>query len=245
MNSNQKSMLKLTPAILGFGLLGLFGLLGYANAQEQGRVLSSTPVVKQFYVPQQVCGTSQVAVPEPKTGAGAVVGAVAGGLIGSTLGSGAGQAASTAIGAISGAIVGNNLETPSMDLQKVSTCSTQNVLQNATVYQVVYEYAGKQYNIEMQSDPGKFVNIQLNPVAQGQLQPSGTAPPPGSAPVVNYASGAPTLASTIVTPAPAYTVTTYSYPSAYPYGYGYGYGYVYPPVAIGFGYYGGCCGRRR
>ena len=239
MKSNQKSISQLAIALI------CFGSLGSANAQDQARVLSSTPVVKQFYVPQQVCGTSQVAVAEPKTGAGAVVGAVAGGLIGNTLGSGAGQAAATAIGAISGAIVGNNLEAPNVDLQNVATCSTQNTLQSATIYQVVYEYAGKQYNIEMQSDPGKFVTLQLNPVAQGQLQPSGTAPPPGSAPSVSYASGAPTLATTIVTPAPAYTVSTYRYPSAYPYGYGYVYGYVYPPVAIGFGYYGGCCGRRR
>ena len=203
MKSNQKSISQLAIALI------CFGSLGSANAQDQARVLSSTPVVKQFYVPQQVCGTSQVAVAEPKTGAGAVVGAVAGGLIGNTLGSGAGQAAATAIGAISGAIVGNNLEAPNVDLQNVATCSTQNTLQSATIYQVVYEYAGKQYNIEMQSDPGKFVTLQLNPVAQGQLQPSGTAPPPGSAPSVSYASGAPTLATTIVTPAPAYTVSTY------------------------------------
>ena len=72
------------------------------------------------------------------------MGAVAGGLIGNTLGSGAGQAAATAIGAISGAIVGNNLEAPNVDLQNVATCSTQNTLQSATIYHVVYEYAGKQ-----------------------------------------------------------------------------------------------------
>ena len=47
-----------------------------AYAQEQGRVLSSTPITQQVAVPQQVCSDQPVAVAPRSTGAGAVVGAI-------------------------------------------------------------------------------------------------------------------------------------------------------------------------
>ena len=238
----MKSKLKISLQ-LGFACICLSAFCA-SYAQEQARVLSSTPVVKQFYAPQQVCGTSQVGVVEPKSGAGAALGAVAGGLIGSTMGGGAaGQAASTAIGMIGGAMVGNSMEASRVDTQNVTTCSTQNTLQSVTVYQVVYEFGGKQYNAEMQNDPGQFVTIQINPIAQGQIPPVGSVPPPGSAP--NGApNGAPTIASTIIAPAPAYVAAPYPYPYPYAYPYPYSYGYA-PPFSIGLGFYGGCCWHHR
>jgi len=226
-------LLVLVPT-LAIGL----GSTGIAVAQEKARVVSSTPIVKQYNAPQQVCGTSQVIVAEPKTGAGALLGTVAGGLIGNSVGSGAGRAASTALGMVGGAIVGNNLESQQLDAQNVTTCSSQNTLQNITVYQVVYEYAGKQYSVEMPTDPGPFIMVQLNPVVPGtQVQ----TPPTNSALV-----GSPTIASTLVAPAPTYIAAPYpySYPYAYPLGYGYPFGYA-PPVSIGFGFYGGWGARHR
>lgn len=233
----MKSKLKISHQ-LGFACICLSAFCA-SYAQQQARVVSSTPIVKQFYTPQQVCGTSQVGVVEPKSGAGAALGAVAGGLIGSTMGGGAGQAASTAIGMIGGAVVGNNMEASRVDTQNVTTCTTQNTLQSVTVYQVVYEFGGKQYNAEMQNDPGQFVTIQINPIAQGQMPPVGSAPPPGSAPI-----GAPTIASTIIAPTSAYVGAPYpyAYPYAYPYPYPYGYA---PPLSIGLGFYGGCCWHHR
>lgn len=233
----MKSKLKISHQ-LGFACICLSAFCA-SYAQEQARVVSSTPIVKQFYTPQQVCGTSQVGVVEPKSGAGAALGAVAGGLIGSTMGGGAGQAASTAIGMIGGAVVGNNMEASRVDTQNVTTCTTQNTLQSVTVYQVVYEFGGKQYNAEMQNDPGQFVTIQINPIAQGQMPLVGSAPPPGSAPI-----GAPTIASTIIAPTSAYVGAPYpyAYPYAYPYPYPYGYA---PPLSIGLGFYGGCCWHHR
>jgi uncharacterized protein YcfJ len=225
---------------LAFSVCLSIGFAGSAQAQEQARVVSSTPVVKQYNSPQQVCGTSQIAVAEPKSGSGALLGAVAGGLLGNTLGSGAGRAASTALGMVGGAVVGDNLEAPRVDAQNVTTCSTQNTVQSITVYQVVYEYAGKQYSVEMPSDPGKTIMIQLNPIAQGQVPPPGSAPPAGSAPAALVTS--PTIASTLVAPAPTYIAAPYPY--GYPYPYAYPYGYA-PPVAIGFGFYGGWGGRHR
>ena len=46
-----------------------------AYAQEQGRVLSSTPITQQVAVPQQVCSDQAVAVAPRPSGAGAVVAA--------------------------------------------------------------------------------------------------------------------------------------------------------------------------
>jgi uncharacterized protein YcfJ len=204
-------------------------------AQEKAKVVSSTPVVKQFTAPQQVCANQTVNVVEPKTGTGAVVGALSGGVIGNAVGSGAGKAASTALGMVAGAVVGNSLEGQKVDAQNVTTCTTQNTLQSTTVYQVVYEIAGKQYSVEMPQDPGPFVMVQLNPVVQGQT------PPPGSAPIAAPPPGsAPTIASTLVAPATTYIEAPYPY--VYPYAYPYGY---VPPVAIGFGFYRGCCWGRR
>ena len=64
-----------------------------ALAQEQARVISSVPVWKTVTVPERVCSTSQVMVPDQKSGVGAVMGAIAGGVIGNSVGQGSGRAA--------------------------------------------------------------------------------------------------------------------------------------------------------
>ena len=158
----------------------------WAQSQEQARVVSVTPLVKQIATPQQVCGTSQVAVQEQRTGEGALFGAVAGGIIGNALGKGGGKGGSTALGVMGGAVVGNQLEAPKVDVQNVTTCSNQNVFQNVTTYQVTYEYAGRQYGVEMANPPGQYVNIQVSIAVQGALPAQqqtnmtmSAAPPPG------------------------------------------------------------------
>ena len=62
-----------------------------ASAQEQGRVLSATPIIQQVGVPQQVCGNETVYSGNRTTGAGAVIGAIAGGAVGNTIGKGSGR----------------------------------------------------------------------------------------------------------------------------------------------------------
>ena len=214
-------------------------------AQERARVVSSTPIVKQFTVPQQNCETSQVFVAEPKSGAGAVIGAIAGGLIGNTLGSGANQAASTALGAIGGAVVGNSVasseESINRQAQNQTTCTVQNTAQSVTVYQVVYEYAGKQYSVEMPNDPGSSILVQVSPAPQGVAPLASSAAPVGSA-TTQYVS--PVTSTTTVTPVPVYVGAPYAYPYPYPYPYAYPYGFV-APVGINFGFYRGWGGRRR
>lgn len=200
--------------ILVLAVTVLAGSLSWA--QEHGRVLSVTPVVQQVAVPRQVCTTEQVAVQQPKSGAGAVMGALAGGAIGNAVGSGPGQAAATVAGIMGGAIVGDRIEgTPAPQLQNVQRCSVQSVYENrGTLYTVVYEYAGKQYTVQLPYDPGKTIALQLTPA--GMSAPAAAQPAPAAA----------------VQPVSVQTVPVVVTP--YPVYYG-------PPVDIrlGWGYWGG------
>jgi uncharacterized protein YcfJ len=177
--------------VLG-GLLALGGA-GLAHAQdEQGRVISSTPVIQQVVVPRQVCQDQTITVPGQKSGAGALMGGIAGGALGNAVGNGSGRALATMIGIVGGAVVGNNIEGGSPpSTQVVQQCSTQNFYENRTVaYNVVYEYAGRQYSTQMPQDPGRFVRLSVTPV--GALPP----PPPVETypvprPQVHYVPAAP------------------------------------------------------
>lgn len=146
-------------------------------AQELGRVLSSTPVIQQVAVPRQVCSNEQVAVTQPKSGAGAVIGAIAGGAIGSAASHGPGQAAATVLGAVGGAMLGDRIEGPgNTQLQNVQRCTTQTFYENRTVaYNVVYTYAGKQYSVQMPQDPGPTLQLQVTPVGTAPATTSPTA----------------------------------------------------------------------
>ena len=139
-----------------------------ASAQEQGRVLSATPVYQQVAVPQQVCGNETVYSGNRTSGAGAVMGAIAGGAAGNAIGKGSGRAAATAIGVIGGAVLGNQIEGGQPQYQNVQRCTTETYYENRTVgYDVVYEYAGRQYNTRTQYDPGRWIPVSVQP-ATGQ-----------------------------------------------------------------------------
>ena len=145
-------------------------------AQEVGRVISSTPIIQQVAVPRQVCSQQQVTVQKNKSGAGAAMGAIAGGTIGHALGRD--SALGTAIGMFGGAILGDKIEgSPPAEVHNVQSCSTQNFYENRTVaYNVVYEFNGKQYNVQMPQDPGPTVRLQVTPMI------SSTQPAPPSVP---------------------------------------------------------------
>lgn len=176
----------LSRTALGLSL-GLGAIAAPALAQEAARVISSTPIVQQVGVPRQVCTNQALGYTEPKTGAGAVLGAVAGGGLGNAFGQGGGRALATAAGVIGGAIVGNNLEGGNTQVHNVQQCSTQTIYENRTVgYNVVYEYGGKQYAVQMPQDPGATVQLQMTPV--GAL--NGAAPGQGQGTVQGLAQGA-------------------------------------------------------
>jgi uncharacterized protein YcfJ len=168
--------------IAGIAGLALLSIHGSIFAQEQGRVISTTPVVSQVAVPRQVCSQEQVvSQAQQKSGAGALMGGVAGGVVGNSMGQGNGRAAATLIGIFGGAILGDKLEGgQQVATQNVQRCSTQTFYENrATAYNVVYEFNGKQYQVQLPQDPGPFVSLQVTPVGSA-TQPA----TPVAAPVI-------------------------------------------------------------
>jgi uncharacterized protein YcfJ len=149
------------------GCLLLSGVpLARAQSAEMGRVISSVPVMQQVAVPRQVCHQEQVVTPGQKSGAGAVMGGIAGGAIGNQIGDGSGRAVATVIGLVGGAMLGNRLESGGApQTQTVQRCHTQTVYETQAVgYQVTYEYAGRQYTVQMPQDPGPYVRLQVTPM---------------------------------------------------------------------------------
>ncbi len=221
---------------LVFTLLASVGALAApsAFAQEVGRVISSTPVISQIPVPRQVCSQQQVQVQGQKSGGGALLGAVAGGAIGNQFGGGEGRAIATLIGLVGGAMVGDRVEGGGYpQTQNVQSCTTQTFYENrTTAYNVVYEFNGKQYSVQMPQDPGPTVRLQVSPV--------GAAAP---APQSNYTEAQPEAAPVYAQPPVVYTqppvvytqpqvvtqVVQPVYPIAYPIAYPHAY---YPPVGV-------------
>ena len=160
------------PALVASGFLSL----NASAADILARVITSTPVVNQVAVPRQVCNTQQVITESQKSGGGALMGAVAGGAAGNAIGNGGGRALATMIGLVGGAIVGDRIEGTNNQVQNVQQCSTQTFYENrASHYNVLYEYQGTQYNVQMAQDPGPYVRLQVTPV--GAIQPAPQAQP--------------------------------------------------------------------
>ena len=216
---------------------------GTAQAQEQGRVISSQPVIQQVAVPRQVCNNQQVVVEGQKSGAGGLMGAIAGGAIGSNVGSGSGRALASMIGFIGGAAMGDRIEgnAPSQ-VQNVQNCTTQNFYENRTAgYNVVYEYGGKQYNVQMPNDPGQYVQLQVTPIGASQpAQPQNVGQNMGiPAPVIQPMVQQPIVQQVVAAPQVVYAQPQVVYaqpPVVYQRPY---YPVVYPAINIGFGWRGG------
>jgi uncharacterized protein YcfJ len=210
-----------------FVLLAL-GASGCALAVDIARVVSATPVMQQVAVPRQVCSNQEVLVQQPKSGAGAVVGAIAGGALGNAAGGhGAGRAAATVLGAVGGAVLGERIEgSPEPELRTVQRCSTQTTYENrAVAYNVVYEFAGKQYSTQLPHDPGPTLALQIGPAgATSNVQQQSYA-----ADIPVYSDAPPQVVTQQVVP--AYPVYPVYYPRPY----------YYPPISLdlGFGYWGG------
>ncbi len=215
---------------------GLFA--AQASAMDiLARVISSTPVVQQVSVPQQVCTTQPMITQAPPSGAGAVMGALAGGAMGNAIGDGGGRALATMIGLVGGAMVGNNIEGNRSQVQNVQQCGTQTSYENRTThYNVVYEYADKQYTIQMPSDPGPYVRLQVTPVGAMPSQPQASTVQPGFVQPSQPVYSQPVYTQPVYTQ-PVYTQPVYVQPAvvAYP---GYYSRPYYPPVGVSlnFGY---------
>jgi uncharacterized protein YcfJ len=174
-------------------LAGLIGLSasGLAQAQqERARVISSTPVIQKIAVPRDVCHDEVVSVPGRRTGAGAIIGGIAGGAMGNAIGDGNGRALATMIGLVGGAVVGNHIEGPRhATTQVVRQCTTQTHFESRTVaYDVVYRYGGRNYQVQMPQDPGRFVkvNVEVTPAYPNRPYQGHGRPQVMHAPVVTH-----------------------------------------------------------
>lgn len=88
----------------------------------------------------------------------------------------------------------------------INTVNSNGEVVMSTVFNVVYEYAGKQYTVQMPSDPGAYVTLQINPT----LSAFTSAPPLAPAPQIIYLQSPPQVLSN-----PVYVMP---YPSPYYYG---------------------------
>ncbi len=164
-----------THRIAALGLaLGSTLIANAVQAQELATVISTTPILEQVQTPAEVCVNRQVTVQRDKSGGGAVIGAIAGGAVGNAIGQGSGNALATAIGLIGGAVLGDRIEgSPGSDLQTVRDCHTEMRAETRVkAYRVVYEYAGKRYEIETAKDPGSSIPVNVSPAVS--LSQSGT-----------------------------------------------------------------------
>jgi uncharacterized protein YcfJ len=225
---NIKSI-SLTLASVTLPILSGFSSSANAQSQEMARVLSSTPVVTQVSVPRQVCSETQVITAAPKSGAGALMGAIAGGAIGNNIGGGSGRALATAAGVIGGAIFGDSIEgAPPPVARQVTSCTNQISYENrVTAYNVVYEYGGKQYSIQLPNDPGQYLPVQITPsvVAAPPMQSTTTivtSPPVITRPMVVTSIATPPLYAPPMYGPSMYGPSIYAAPAAsFYYGYGY------------------------
>jgi len=148
-----------------------------AMAQERALVLSAVPVVQQRAVAQQVCRIAQEVAPQVDTGTGALLGTVAGGVVGNRFGSGEGRALATLFGVVLGALWSERIEDrPVPQMQQVRHCTLQGVLQPQVVaYDVHYQYAGRQYRVQLPQDPGPTLSVQVMP--SNSMQPGARTQP--------------------------------------------------------------------
>jgi uncharacterized protein YcfJ len=231
----------------------LFTALGVAAfgaaAQEVGTVVSSTPVIQQVAVPRQFCNNQPVMVQPQTSGGGGLLGAIVGGVVGSTIGHGGGRMAATGVGAVVGAIAGNNIEANGYRQgQMVPTCTTETSYENRTVgYNVTYEYAGRQYTVQMPYDPGPTINLQVSPVGAASPGTQQFAAPVNAPPMQSSGVVVTSQPATVAYPAyPVYQSAYPAYPVAYPaYPYpAYPVYRPYPPIGVSLGFvFGG--GRHR
>jgi hypothetical protein len=105
--------------------------------------------------------------------------------------------------------------------KNVQRCSMQTFYENRTVaYNVVYEFAGKQYSVQMPNNPGPTVQLRISPVGATMQGVPPTAP-------VTYQNPVYAQPTTVV-------VTQQDYPVYVQRPY-------YPPISLnlGYGYWGG------
>lgn len=137
-----------------------------AEVTEVASVLSSTAILEQVGTPRSVCTNEQVTVPGEKSGTGAIIGAIAGAAIGNQFGKGGGREVATVVGGVIGSQIGSKAEGPAQpQTRTVQNCREETVYSTRTRgYRVLYQYAGRRYEVEMPYDPGSTLRVKVVPV---------------------------------------------------------------------------------
>lgn len=170
---------------------------------DRARVVSVLPIHERIPVSREECwndrqrGYEERRVVRRDTGApigaGTVLGAVVGGVIGHQMGgSDRARDAATVGGAVVGGIVGNQIErdgAPSsrervVEVERVPVernverCRTVQETREATIgYDVVYEYAGREFTTRLDRDPGRNLRVRVE-VIPVEGEPPRPAPRP-------------------------------------------------------------------
>ena len=115
---------------------------------------------------------SEVGAQDGELTGGELIGGAAGGIIGNQIGSGSGKTAATAAGALLGSLIGDELQNgpdrrrqaeANAKYRKVRVCSyAEREKKIITGYNVVYEYAGRQFSGVLPYKPGSVVDIQVS-----------------------------------------------------------------------------------
>jgi len=135
-----------------------------ADFTETAQVISATPIYRQVNEPRQECWSESAATgatPERSYG-GAIIGGVAGALLGNQVGRGDGRYVATAVGAVTGAMVGDRLGNAQQAAApaQVQRCRQVDAYrQEASGYNVVYRYHGRDINTTLPYHPGNTVTV--------------------------------------------------------------------------------------
>ena len=153
--------------------ISLPAFAGHDDYNDRARVISVSPQFERVNQPRQQCHTEYVREtyyeqPQRSYG-GAIIGGVAGGLLGNTVGRGSGRVAAAAVGAGVGAIVGDRYDNRGdnrgrerIESRPIEPCvNVDNWNQLPAGYLVNYEYNGRQYTTVTQSDPGRYIPVQV------------------------------------------------------------------------------------
>lgn len=166
---------------------------------DRARVVSVRPIHERIPVTREECwndrqrGYEERRVVRRDTGApigaGTVLGAVVGGVLGHQMGgSDRARDAATVGGAVVGGIVGNQIErdgAPSsrervVEVERVPVernverCRTIQETREATLgYDVVYEYAGREFTTRLDRDPGRNLRVRVDVIpVEGEPRPA-------------------------------------------------------------------------
>lgn len=118
--------------------------------------------------PEQRCWVEpeQVSQPAKANVGGAVVGALIGGILGHQVGGGAGKDLATVGGVIAGGAIGaqvgrggNNTQTTTQSVQRCTTMPSQ---ATPTLWDVGYNFRGRDHQVQMTSQPGATIVVNRN-----------------------------------------------------------------------------------